>query len=126
MCRSDLALLPDRDADVAHVVTVVKGPQRNGVFAIAGHGKIDRVSLSWTIGDAVIGKDLVPGAAIHTHISALDAARGILDIEHCAHVVADNLGRHRHTHSWRRVVYVHRLADTLARKRIARWIVEDV
>src|SRR5258708_8249781 len=126
MCASNLALLSHRDTDIAHVATVVKRPNRKGVVTVAGHGKIHRISLQATIGNPVVGKDFVPGASIHTHVRAFDAAGGILDLEYCARAVADDLGRDYHPHRRRRVVYVDRLADALTGKRIALWIVEDI
>src|ERR1700704_5225448 len=66
-------LPPHGDADASYVGAVVKGPQRNCVFAAAGQGQVQRIPLMRTVGNTVVGKDLVPRAAIDADVRALDA-----------------------------------------------------
>ncbi len=111
--RHGLGLLPNRDADVTDIVAVVIGSKRNRMFPVTRDRKINRVPLSLAVGNSVVGKDLMPGAAIHADVRAFDASRGVLDIEHRAGQVAGNLRRHRHANNRRRIVYVYRFTDPL-------------
>ena len=82
-----------RYADVTDVVAVVKGPERNRVFTGAGDRQVQRVTLALAIRDPIIGKYLVPSAAIDADIGSFDAAGGVLDLKVYPDMVGADLGR---------------------------------
>src|SRR6266404_4241991 len=79
-------------ADVTDVVAVVKGPKRNRMFTGAGDRQIQRVTLAWAIRDPIIGKHLVPGAAIDADIGSFDAAGRVLDFKIYLYMIGGDLG----------------------------------
>src|SRR5712691_2448777 len=74
-------LPPHGHADAAYVIAAVKGPQRNCVFAAAGQGQVQRISLMRTIGNTIVREDFVPSAAIDAHVRAFDATGPVLDVK---------------------------------------------
>ena len=51
------------------------------MFAGPGDREVERITLARAIGDPVIGKHLMPSAAVNTNIRPFDATRGIFDIK---------------------------------------------
>src|ERR1700730_14688110 len=108
------ALSPNSNTNITHVITVVKSPQGNRVFSRTSDQQIERITLSRTISDAIIGKYLVPGTAIDADVRPFDAARGVLDIKNCSDTIAGDLGFAGRTDDRRSVINIYRLADSLS------------
>src|SRR5215210_3776731 len=69
------------DSGAAHVATAVDGAQRYRVLARAVERQVERVRLTRAVGDAVFGEDRAPLAAVHRHVCAAHAPRGVFDGE---------------------------------------------
>src|SRR6266849_6793349 len=119
-------LPPHGDADTADVIAVVKGPQRDCVFAAACQGQVQRIPLMRTVGNTVVWEDLVPRAAIDAHVRAFDATGRVLNIKNGAGTFVDNLRAANLANHRRRVVDVHRLAEPLTSQGMARGIIRRV
>src|SRR5713226_4884135 len=117
---------PHGDAYAAYVITGVKGPQRNRVFAATYKCKVQRISFMRTVGNTVVRKDFVPRAAIDAYVRAFDATGCVLDIKNSTHSFVGNLRATHLANHGRGVVDVHRLAEPLTRQGVARWIIRRV
>src|SRR5712692_2701815 len=114
------------DAYAAYVITVIKGPQRNRVFAATYKCKVQRISFMRTVGNTVVRKDFVPRAAIDAYVGALDATGCVLNIKNSTHAFVSNLRATNLANHGRGVVDVHRLAEPLTGQGVARRIVRRV
>src|ERR1043166_3871671 len=114
-CGTASSLTHD-DAHAAHIIAVIEGPQRDCVLTWTAEQNVERVALARTVGNAIVGKYLVPGAALDAHVSAFDAPSAVFDIKYCTRMIAGDLGRIYKSNSRRRIVEVHRFANSLARQ----------
>ena len=84
------------------------------MFSRPGYRKIERITLSRAVRDAVIGKYLVPGAAINTNVRPFDAPGSFLDVKGYSDPITGDLRRACGSDDGRGVINIHRLADPLA------------
>src|SRR5688572_22219228 len=110
-----LILATNCNTGAAHISTRIEGPQRNCVLTRSAYGQIERIAFPRAVGDAIVGKDPVPGAAIHTDFSSLYSAGDIIRIEHRAHSFAADLWVYCGANNGRRSVDLYRLADAFSR-----------
>ena len=79
-CGCFLSLTTHRYAKRADVSTAVKSPQTNGVLAVGERGNRNRKEFVAAVGDAIIGKQGNPGAAINAEICPPDLTGGIVHV----------------------------------------------
>ena len=96
------------------------------MFTGAGNGKVQRITLAWTVGNSVIRKHLVPGTTVDAYVGSLDATGGVLNLEIYSNMIRCDLGSRHSPHHRRSVIDIYRLADSLSRQSIAQRIVQSI
>ena len=91
-----------------------------------GNVELQRVALFRTIRDAIVGKNLLPSRSIHADVRPLDAAGCVFNIEDHSHTIPVNLRLAASAHRGRRVVDIHRLANSFAAERQRRWVIRSI
>ena len=86
-------LLPNHLPGVAGITIYVENTQRNGVFACGWHRKLDRITLSRAVGNAVVCVNPLPFAAVYTVLGTRQITRRINRIENDPSLVARYLRR---------------------------------